>query len=628
MAQEIAKFTIAFESDTKDFQKDIQKAEKTAEKSTQNISKTAQSNLKITQTAFQNLTAQVKSFAVAFASFAALKSAFSSYTQFTGDLINSNALLGLNTQQLSAMGRAMTRFGGDLNSVTSALKSMNSNMQEAKFGGGALVEVAKKYGIVISPYQKADKALLNLAKSIKNLSLQTKTAIMGQLGLDEAMQRALIDGGAELERLVQKQKLLGVETEEDIKNAKEFQYAWADLKDLFAGIAREMMKGILPILKGIVKAMTWFVDIVRNNKVFITAFFVGLLIALTPILAILAKMAIASITAFAPFYAIGAVITAIALIFEDIYYYFMGWDSVTGDLVKKFPILAKILKPIRPIVMGIVAGFKKIWEFIKDPSWNRFKDIFTTLGSSAREVIDMIMNGFGKFFDYLAEKFPILAKILKPIRPIVMGIVAGFKKIWEFIKDPSWNRFKDIFTTLGSSAREVIDMIMNGFGKFFDYLAEKFPALAPIFDGMKKQFFALVNLVKELWQAVKNFFSALFEWNFDGMIQAVKDAIKAIMNVFSETWNNIKNMGSGLLDKITPDFLKSDKGKGDLTQIPVQPTLTPSVVNNGGANNNVTINNNVNNAITTNATTSQIAGATEKALINSVSSQRQLVGGY
>ena len=559
MAQEIAKFTIAFESDTKDFQKDIQQAEKIAEKSTQNISKTAQSNLKITQTAFQNLTAQVKSFAVAFASFAALKSAFSSYTQFTGDLINANALLGLNTEQLSAMGRAMTRFGGDLNSVTSALKSMNSNMQEAKFGGGALVEVAKKYGIVISPYQKADKALLNLAKSMKNLSLQTKTAIMGQLGLDEAMQRALIDGGVELERLIQKQKLLGVETEEDIKNAKEFQYAWADLKDLFAGIAREMMKGILPILKGIVKAMTWFVDIVRNNKVFITAFFVGLLIALTPILAILAKMAIASITAFAPFYAIGAVITAIALIFEDIYYYFMGWDSVTGDLVKKYPILAKILKPIRPIVMGIVAGFKKIWEFIKDPSWNKFKDIFTTLGSSAREVIDMIINGFGKFFDYLAEKFP---------------------------------------------------------------------ALAPIFDGMKKQFFALVNLVKELWQAVKNFFSALFEWNFDGMIQAVKDAIKAIMNVFSETWNNIKNMGSGLIDKITPDFLKSDKGKGDLTQIPVQPTLTPSVVNNAGANNNITINNNVNNAITTNATTSQITGATEKALINSVSSQRQLVGGY
>ena len=559
MAQEIAKFTIAFESDTKDFQKDIQQAEKIAEKSTQNISKTAQSNLKITQTAFQNLTAQVKSFAVAFASFAALKSAFSSYTQFTGDLINANALLGLNTEQLSAMGRAMTRFGGDLNSVTSALKSMNSNMQEAKFGGGALVEEAKKYGIVISPYQKADKALLNLAKSMKNLSLQTKTAIMGQLGLDEAMQRALIDGGVELERLIQKQKLLGVETEEDIKNAKEFQYAWADLKDLFAGIAREMMKGILPILKGIVKAMTWFVDIVRNNKVFITAFFVGLLIALTPILAILAKMAIASITAFAPFYAIGAVITAIALIFEDIYYYFMGWDSVTGDLVKKYPILAKILKPIRPIVMGIVAGFKKIWEFIKDPSWNKFKDIFTTLGSSAREVIDMIINGFGKFFDYLAEKFP---------------------------------------------------------------------ALAPIFDGMKKQFFALVNLVKELWQAVKNFFSALFEWNFDGMIQAVNDAIKAIMNVFSETWNNIKNMGSGLIDKITPDFLKSDKGKGDLTQIPVQPTLTPSVVNNAGANNNITINNNVNNAITTNATTSQITGATEKALINSVSSQRQLVGGY
>ena len=280
---------------------------------------------------------------------------------------------------------------------------MNSHLQEAKFNGGALVDIARKYGIQISAYQKADKALLSLAKQMKGFSLETKTAIMSQLGLDEAMQRALIDGGAELERQIQKQKALGVETDEDIKLTKDFNEAMLDLKDIFSALAREMMRGIMPFLRGLVDKMIFFVDILRKNEIFVKGFFIGITIALMPILAILAKMAIATLTAFAPFIAIGVAVAGVAAIFEDLYYYFMGWDSATGELVKKFPHLKKVIDPLKPVIMGIMNVFSKIWALIKNPSWRAFGDTLKSIFTLPMDALQTLAEGLKSWFDSLGQ---------------------------------------------------------------------------------------------------------------------------------------------------------------------------------------------------------------------------------
>ena len=60
--------------------------------------------------------------------------------------------------------------------------------------------------------------------------------------------------------------------------------------------------------------------------------------------------------------------------------YFMGWDSVTGDLVKEFPILGGILETIKNVVMSIVDVFGKLIDWVKDASWEKFKNLFVSIG--------------------------------------------------------------------------------------------------------------------------------------------------------------------------------------------------------------------------------------------------------
>ena len=501
------------------------------------------------QKQLQGLASSVKKLIGGYLSYQALSGAIRSYQDFNLQIANTQALIGGSTGQLAAMARAMKRFGGDTQSVMGALKSMNSHLQAAKFGGGALIDITRKYGISISAYSSADKALLSLAKQMQGFSRQTKVAIMSQMGLDEAMQRAFIDGGVELERYLAKQRAIGVETDEDIKLSQRFNNAILDMKDMFSALTRELSRALVPIIEKFVNFAYKFIEALRKNKAMVVAFFAGLAILLAPVLLMFIKMAIASAAAFAPFYAIAAIVAFVILLIEDLYYYFMGWNSATGELVKKFPVLAKIIAPLKPLILGIVNLVQKIVAFFKDPSWTSFGAIFQSLEDTIGGVLGSI---------------------------------------------------KGIFTG------------------FFDYLAEKFPALAPLFEGMKAGLQAVWDLVSGLWGAVKNFFKALFEWNFDGMIKALQDAINVILDLIKKPFNAIKDAASGVVDSVKGFF-----GFGE-DETPAQ---APAVPVSAGNTRNVNIQNNLSQNITTNATQGQITSAGVNALTQSVSAQSRYLGG-
>ncbi|HBD8900565.1 TPA: hypothetical protein KLA94_001753, partial [Campylobacter jejuni] len=261
------------------------------------------------------------------------------FADFNVQLSNSLALTGGSIEKVSAFGNALKRFGGDTQDVVSSMESLNSAMQEAKFGGGALVEVAKRYGVWVSPYQDSEKAIISLGKQLSKYDRQTRVTIGRQLGLSDSIIRAFADGGTELEKLIKRQKELGTITEDDVKISNNFSNAILDLKDMFNALIRDISRLVLPIITKVVNIFTDFVEYIRKHKQLVIAFFAGLAIALSPFLLILGKIAIASVTAFAPFYAVVAVITAIAVVVEDLYYYFNGWDSATGEMLKKFPVL-------------------------------------------------------------------------------------------------------------------------------------------------------------------------------------------------------------------------------------------------------------------------------------------------
>lgn len=554
MAEKLTELSIDISINAKDAQKELKNTAQQAQKSTKEIADNTEKNIKRADISMQGLTNTLKRLALAYVSMSAFKATLENYTAFNTQLINANQLLGLETQSLAEMGRAMTRFGGNLESTIGALKSMNSHLQEAKFNGGALVDIARKYGIQISAYQKADKALLSLAKQMKGFSFETKTAIMSQLGLDEAMQRALIDGGAELERQIQKQKALGVETDEDIKLTKDFNEAMLDLKDIFSALAREMMRGIMPFLRGLVDKMIFFVDIIRKNEIFIKGFFIGITIALMPILAILAKMAIATLTAFAPFIAIGVAVAVVAGIFEDLYYYFMGWDSATGELVKKFPHLKKVIDPLKPVIMGIMNVFSKIWALIKNPSWRAFGDTLKSIFTLPMDALQTLAEGLKSWFDSLGQMDGVAGAVFRAFGKGLEFLINGIKKVKTYIESLTWDKFKD--------------------------------------DALR------------VFSAIGDFFTRMIE---------------KITNAFSGITEKIKSFGNSISSFFGFGENETPQAQPQALQVPMSGAVTNTY---GG--NTTTINNNVNQNITS-ATPMQVATATTSA-IQSVSAQIQQVG--
>lgn len=463
MAENIAELSIKVSVDGSQVDAELKRTADSAKKSTDKIANETEKNVKKTSANFEQLASTLKKVAAAYISFSAFKSMVQNYTAFNTQLSNSATLLNMEVSQLSAMSRAMERFGGDMNSVSGAMKSMNSHLQAAKFGGGALIDVARKYGIQISAYQSADKALFSLAKQMQGFSHQTKIAIMQQMGLDEAMQRALLDGGAELERQIMRQRKLGLETEEDTKNTTAFNNAMLDLRDAFTALSRELMRYILPFLKTLSERALSFVEALRKNKAFAFGFFAGLAVLMLPILVILAKMAIATVIAFAPFFAIAGAIVAIVAIVEDLYYYFMGWDSVTGDLVKKFPWLAKLIEPVRPVVMTIVEIVQKLLNLFKNPSWAGFRDLLLSIFKLPITIIEYLLTQLRNLFSYLSEMGGPVGAVFGAISKGIDIVLSGIQMLKEWISSLTWDGFKQnaiaVFTAIGQFFTKIIDNI-------------------------------------------------------------------------------------------------------------------------------------------------------------------------
>ena len=366
----LKQFRIVFGVDTKPLDSGVQKAEST---------------LKRFGRVFNSIAATYFSYKI-------MQGVINGFADFNTKLGHSTSLMGYNIENVSAMGGALKRFGGDTQSVINSLNALNSGLQDAKFGGGALIDVAKRYGLSISTsngkLMSAEQLLNSLSRQLQRYDKQTRVAIASQLGLDESLVRAFSNGGAELQRLIDKQKQYGIITAKDVRISDNFNNAVLDLKDSFGGIVKMFSRLVLPLLTKLIKLLTSFVEFMKKHKQFVIAFFSALLIAMIPVLAILGKMAVASAAAFAPIYAVIGVITAIALVVEDIYYYFMGWDSVTGDLAKKFPLLGTALETIRPIFMAIKQAFSDIMDFLSDPSWDNFINIFKNIGNAIISMIE------------------------------------------------------------------------------------------------------------------------------------------------------------------------------------------------------------------------------------------------
>lgn len=540
----------------------------------------------------------------AWASFEFFKTAINNFKDFTTELMNAQTLTGESATNIQALGGALKRFGGDTSSAVNAIKTINQHLHDAKFGEGALMDIAKKYGVVISKGATAEQTILNLAKQMGRYDRQTRVTIASQLGLDEAMQLAFADGGKELEQLIQKQKRLNIVSPEDSKIAQAFSYALLDLQDIFGALMRDFARVILPAFSKLLGIMTDFIDFLRRHKIFVVAFFAGILIALTPILLTLGKMAVASTIAFAPFYAIGAVIAGLALIFEDLLYYFQGYESVTGKLVKQFPLLGTFIEPLRPIVLGIFEIFKSIYNLLKEPSWNNLTEVFKSAGEVMHSLMELPLKAIKGLVDGLVERFPSLGVALKPVQLIIDKIYEAFKAIGDLIESFSFDKMLESLKGVKDSVGGFLDKL-NPLNLFSSDEKEQEPKQ----DKPRKYLFNGKEVSEDEYLAkTASFRKSRNRTSFQEKIQplAVEAPVIEIPKV-----------------EIQPLAVEAQS----IPETPVAP-MSSSVFNNSNQNvnnNNYNVTNNINQNISS-ATPKQLADSSNKIFINSINQQRQQRG--
>jgi hypothetical protein len=593
--------------------------------------------LKDSQNALSSFVDTARNLLGAWASFEFFKTAINNFKDFTSELANAQTLTGESAENIQALGGALKRFGGDTSSAVNAIKTINQHLHDAKFGEGALMDVAKKYGLVVSQGATAEQTILNLAKQMGKYDRQTRVAIASQLGLDEAMQLAFADGGKELEQLIQKQKRLNIVSPEDSKIAQTFSYALLDLQDIFGALMRDFARVILPAFSKLLGIMTDFIDFLRRHKIFVVAFFAGILVALTPILLTLGKMAVASTLAFAPFYAIGAIIASVALIFEDLLYYFQGYESVTGKLVKQFPLLGAFIEPLRPIILSIYEVFKSIYNLLKEPSWDNLTKVFKSAGKAIYNLLELPLKGIKALVDGLVERFPSLGIVLKPVQLIVNKIYEAFKAIGDLIANFSFDKLLESLKSVKDSLTGFMDNI-NPFNIFSKDEQKQDKDKEKPAQESKDGFLSKINPLKlfssdEKEQEPKQ--EKPRQYLINGQ-EVSKDEYLARTERFKQpakSYNEISREKA--LEKMQP--LKIEIPKIEVQPLVVQAQAIPetpvapmssSVVNNSNQNvnnNNYNVTNNINQNISS-ATPKQLADSSNKIFINSINQQRQQRG--
>lgn len=303
-------FYILFKSDASDVKKGAEEAEKSTKKlesSLKNVNKESEA----VGHSFLGMVRSAVGLFAAFKSVGAIIGDLKGSIDYITDLGQASTALDVNSQSLEAWGYAVQRTGGNAQQFQSSLQGLATHL-------GTTNKVALE-------------VLPKLADTFSRLNNFQATRYGKSLGLDQSTILFLQQGRREVEAVIKRQKELGLVKKDDIEITKKYNYAIQDAQHAYRNFFNEL---VTPLLPGITKAINYFVE----HKDIIVGTFVGIGIAAAALSApfIAANAAVIAVTV-----AVGALIAAFALVFEDIKKFKEGAASVTGFVNKKLKAFRK-----------------------------------------------------------------------------------------------------------------------------------------------------------------------------------------------------------------------------------------------------------------------------------------------
>lgn len=351
-------------------------------------------------------------------------------TTITG-LISDATARAAEIESIDKLGREINITTQDVDAFSGSVAALGGTRSAAQ---ADLSAMAKAFGFAGDSMEK----VLQTADKVQGMSFSEAKKTLGGLGVeDNGTVEMLMKGREELSRMMETQKDYGGITRESIEQSISFNNAMLSLEQS-AGLLKNSLMGML--IPALAQGLDWLEKIVvfaKENKNFVTGFFIAVAAVVTGKYVHAMKLAqISTWTAMLPVMAVVAGILLLAavfaLVYDDIMNFIDGNDSMIGRILDSYP--------------GLKAVILTVWE--------AFVVLFDFIISVIGVVADIVVAAYNTMNTALNEFIDWLTASIQG----VMAWGAEFEAVFDTVSDA----VVGIFTWLWEQIEEILGWISKG----------------------------------------------------------------------------------------------------------------------------------------------------------------------
>lgn len=351
-------------------------------------------------------------------------------TTITG-LISDAAARAAEIESIDKLGREINITTQDVDAFSGSVAALGGTRSAAQ---ADLSAMAKSFGFAGDSMEK----VLQTADKVQGMSFGEAKKTLGRLGVeDNGTIELLMKGREELSRMMETQKDYGGITRESIEQSISFNNAMLSLEQSAGLLKNSLMGMLIPVLA---QGLDWLEKIVvfaKENKNFVTGFFIAVAAVVTGKYVHAMKLAqISTWTAMLPVMAVVAGILLLAavfaLVYDDIMNFIDGNDSMIGRILDSYP--------------GLKAVILTVWE--------AFVVLFDFIMSVIGVVADIVVAAYNTMNTALNEFIDWLTVSIQG----VMAWGAEFEAVFDTVSDA----VVGIFTWLWEQIEEILGWISKG----------------------------------------------------------------------------------------------------------------------------------------------------------------------